>query len=147
MAGEGGASSPSLHSPQTGRGTDLDGVEEGAKLSQKPLPHVVAATSVGQDQNRRPAAAAGRRQLHRHTNAAVRRSAQTAAAAPRGSALLHPYLTVLVRVSAPELVDAVEVVRRDDQMAELAQVAPLVGQLVHAVIVHCGLTPHTPEGD
>lgn len=49
-------------------------------------------------------------------------------------------------MSAPQLVDAVEVVRRDDEVLKLAQVAPLLGQRVHAVIVHCGLTPHTPGG-
>lgn len=39
-----------------------------------------------------------------------------------------------------------EVVRRDDEVVKLAQVAPLIGQLVHAVVVHGGLTPHTPGG-
>ncbi len=48
---------------------------------------------------------------------------------------------------AAELVDTVEVVRRDDEAVELAQVTLVcVRQAVHAVIVHCVLTPHTPEG-
>lgn len=37
--------------------------------------------------------------------------------------------------------------RRDDEAAELAQIAHVgVRQAVHAVVVHRGLTPHTPEG-
>lgn len=51
--------------------TDLDRIQEGPKLPQEHLPHVVAATGVGQDQNRRPAAPAGRRQLHRHGKSCV----------------------------------------------------------------------------
>lgn len=48
---------------------------------------------------------------------------------------------------AAELVDKVEVVRRDDQTVKLSQVTPVwIRQTVHAVVVHCGLTPHTPEG-
>lgn len=46
---------------------------------------------------------------------------------------------------AAELVDAVEVVRRDDEAVELAQVTLVcILQAVHAVIVHGGLTPYTP---
>lgn len=34
-----------------------------------------------------------------------------------------------------------------DEAVELAQVTLVcVRQAVHAVVVHCGLTPHTPEG-
>lgn len=40
----------------------------------------------------------------------------------------------------------VEVVRRDDEAVELAQVTLVcVCQVVHAVVVYCGLTPHAPE--
>ena len=47
---------------------------------------------------------------------------------------------------AAELVDTVEVVRRDDEAVELAQVTLVcIRQTVHTVIVHGGLTPHTPE--
>lgn len=49
-------------------------------------------------------------------------------------------------MSAPELVHVVEVVRRDDEMVELAQVTQVIGQVVHTVIMHRGLTPHTPGG-
>lgn len=57
------------------------------------------------------------------------------------------HLAVLFGVSAAELVDVVEVVRRDDEAVELAQVTLVcICQAVHAVIVHCGLTPHTPGG-
>lgn len=71
--------------------TDLDRVEEGAELPQKHLPHVVAATSVGQDQERRPAAPAGRRQLHKHTKAAVNAGPRPAPpeAPPSGPTLLY----------------------------------------------------------
>lgn len=59
-----------------------------------------------------------------------------------------PHLAVLVRVPAAQLVDSVEVVRGDDEAAELTQVAALcVRQAGHAVVVHCGLTPHTPARD
>lgn len=48
---------------------------------------------------------------------------------------------------AAQLVDTVEVVRGDDEVVELAQVAHVsIRQALHAVIVHRGLTPHTPEG-
>lgn len=48
---------------------------------------------------------------------------------------------------AAQLVDTVEVVRGDDEVVELAQVAHVsIRQALHAVIVHCGLAPHTPEG-
>lgn len=48
---------------------------------------------------------------------------------------------------AAELVDPIQVVRRDDKTVKLAQVTSVwVYQAVHAVIVHCGLTPHTPAG-
>lgn len=57
------------------------------------------------------------------------------------------HLAVLIGMPAAELVDTVEVVRRDDQTVKLAQVTLVwIRQAVHAVIVHCGLTPHTPEG-
>lgn len=46
--------------------TDLHRVEEGAKLSQQSLPHVVTAPCVSQDQHWSPATAAGRRQLQKH---------------------------------------------------------------------------------
>lgn len=49
-------------------------------------------------------------------------------------------------MSAPELVDAVEVVGRDDEMVKLAQVAQVIGQVVPTVIMHGGLAPHTPGG-
>lgn len=62
--------------------TDLNRIEEGPKFSQKPLAHVVATASVGQDQDRRPAAAAGRRQLHKHTDAALKGGAQPGGPAP-----------------------------------------------------------------
>lgn len=49
-------------------------------------------------------------------------------------------------MSAPKLVHMVEVVRRYDEMMKLAQVTLVIGQVVHAIVMHCGLTPHTPEG-
>lgn len=64
----------------------------------------------------------------------------------RGTRPQLQHLAVLIRVSAPELVDAVEVVRRDDEAVELAQVTPVSIHLaVHAVLVHCALTPDAPE--
>lgn len=89
MGGGWGKHGDLVLSSDTGFWTDLHGVEEGAELSQKHLPHVVAATSVGQDQNRRPAAPAGRRQLHKHTEVAVRRSAQAAATGGSARTLLY----------------------------------------------------------
>lgn len=57
------------------------------------------------------------------------------------------HLAVLIGVPAAELVDTVQVMRRDDEAVELAQVTLVcICQAVHAVIVHYGLTPHTPEG-
>lgn len=48
---------------------------------------------------------------------------------------------------AAELVDPIQVVRRDDKTVKLAQVTSVwIYQAVHAVVVHCGLTPHTPAG-
>lgn len=42
---------------------DLHRVEEGAKLAQQHLPHVVPTTRVSQDQHWSPAAATGRAEL------------------------------------------------------------------------------------
>lgn len=57
------------------------------------------------------------------------------------------HLTILFRVSSAELVHVVEVVRRDDEAVELAQVTLACLQpAVHAVVVNSGLTPHTSEG-
>jgi len=96
---------------------DLHRVDESAEFSQQSLPQVVSATRVGQNQHRSPAAAAGR-----------------------------PQLAVLIGVPAAELVDAVQVVRRDDEAVELTQITHIcIRQAACAVIVHCGLTPHTPE--
>lgn len=54
-------------------------------------------------------------------------------------------LAVLIRMPAAELVDMVKVVRGDDEAAELAQLTALpVRQAGLAVVVHRGLTPHTP---
>lgn len=54
-------------------------------------------------------------------------------------------LAVLVGVSTAKLVDMVEVVRGDDEAPELAQVTGVsICQAGLAVIMHCGLTPHTP---
>lgn len=57
------------------------------------------------------------------------------------------YLAVLIRMPAAELVDPIQIVRRDDKTVKLPQVTPVwICQAVHAVIMHCGLTPHTPAG-
>lgn len=54
-------------------------------------------------------------------------------------------LAVLIRMPAAELVDMVKVVRGDDEAAELAQLTALpVRQAGLAIVVHHGLTPHTP---
>lgn len=59
----------------------------------------------------------------------------------------HQHLAVFLRVAATQLVDPVEVVGRDDETVKLPQVTAVrIGQAVHAVVVHCGLTPHTPKG-
>lgn len=49
-------------------------------------------------------------------------------------------------MAAAQLVDLVEVVGGDDEAVEFTQVANVgSGKAVHAVVVNCGLTPHTPE--
>lgn len=58
------------------------------------------------------------------------------------------HLAVLLRVAPTQLVDPVEVVRGNDETVELPQVAVLSVLLVlHAVVMHCGLAPHTPGGE
>ncbi|KAF3851903.1 hypothetical protein F7725_005258 [Dissostichus mawsoni] len=51
------------------------------------------------------------------------------------------------RLPAAQLVDLVQVVRRDDEAVELSQLTLVcIRQAGHAVIVHRVLTPHTPRG-
>lgn len=134
------------------RRTDLHRIQNGAEFSQQSLPHVVAAARVSQDQNRSPATATGRRQLQKHTHTHTSGLLKTHLGRCLNPVHRAPWsypqhLAVLFRVSAAELVDVVEVVRRDDEAVELAQVTLVcICQAVHAVIVHCGLTPHTPGG-
>lgn len=55
------------------------------------------------------------------------------------------HLAVLVRMSAPQLVQMKQVRGRDDDGVELAQIAALViAESRFAVVVNCRLTPHTP---
>lgn len=62
---------------------DLNGVEEGSKLPQQGPPHVVAAARVGQNQDGRPASAAGGAQLHRQRfSSSLRRRGAAARPAP-----------------------------------------------------------------
>ena len=127
--------------------SDLHRIQNGAKFSQQSLPHVVTAACVSQDQHWSPATATARCQLQKHT-----RNTQLLETAPGPHPDPQPepsvsHLAVLLGLPATQLVDLVQVVRRDDEAVELSQLTLVcIRQAVHAVIVHRVLTPHTPRG-